>query len=210
MVGVVDDCISIAFCVSLFLLHRHSENPPNRGLSRVALGLLCGVAIRPPGRGFEVNATTEGLTKGLWLHHWQALDDNDDHSSSGHACGADAGDASALVPAGGAAAEACLARASPEALPSDLAAAASGGGGGGGGGGGSRPLHAWSVPVATLLLDSEGLGAPGGDLRGYDSKLVRKGGRFLYVWGFFLCSALKRWDESLFNSRGLRCISDQY
>jgi hypothetical protein len=174
------------------------------------LGLLCGVAIRPPGRGFEVNATTEGLTKGLWLHHWQALDDSDDHSSSGHACGADAGDASALVPAGGAAAEACLARASPEALPPDLAAAAASGGGGGGG---SRPVHAWGAPVATLLLDSEGLGAPGGDLRGYDSKLVRKGGRVLLFGGCFSaqhskgrmnsCSILEGCDVSLINTSGL-------
>lgn len=84
------------------------------------------------GRGFDVNATNEGLTKGLWLYHW--LEDFD-------ACALDA-EEDATGPGGcshgGSAADEGIA--------------------------GGR--------VATLLLDSEGLGAPGSDLNAYDPKLV--------------------------------------
>lgn len=158
------------------------------------------LATRPPGRGFEVNATTEGLTKGLWLHHWQALgdhgggDDDDDgggRERNGRPCGTAVGAAGELAPAGGAAAEACWASRSPhERRPSaageapTLAAVAAGGAEG------SRHHNqAWGDgPVATLLLDSEGLGAPGGDLRGYDSKLVKnkQRRRWRFSLGVFL------------------------
>ena len=85
---------------------------------------------------FEVNATTEGLTKGIWLHHWRGAGATNaaNGKDSSMTCG-------------------------NPVLPGDASAADDEEEGGGG--------------VATLLLDTEGLGAPGGDLKGYDSKLVR-------------------------------------
>ena len=77
--------------------------------------------------GFEVNATTEGLTKGIWLHHWQEEAEGGGSCSSGSRGSARGG-------AGGSAA-------GGECLADDGGA-------------------------ATLLLDSEGLGAPGSDLEG--------------------------------------------
>jgi len=102
--------------------------------------------FRPPGYGFEVNATTEGLTKGLWLHHWQALDHGPDVMVD-TIIGQQRNNSSS----------------SSRTLPFECTH---------NGGGGSEQCAA-TPAVATLLLDSEGLGAPGGDLRGYDSKLVR-------------------------------------
>ena len=103
-------------------------------LNAVAGGLCDG------GSCFEVNATTEGLTKGIWLHHLRA--------SSGEAAGVSG---TCDTSTSGAAVGACS---------SGGERSSSGGRADGGGG------------IATLLLDSEGLGAPGGDLRVYDSKLV--------------------------------------
>ena len=66
-------------------------------------------------------------------------------------------------------------------LPDEREPAAACGGGGGGGGGEGKPLGeaetgrcsaAADRRPATLLIDTEGLGAPGSDVADYGSKLV--------------------------------------
>ena len=137
-----------------------------------------------------MNATTEGLTKGLWLHHWKALDDVDDvlygdgEGKSAFAAGTSQQDGATSNGVGGVAGAGNTREAAAATGDVNARCAAKENGSASSPECTNKFMKQSSVAspaaAATLLLDSEGLGAPGGDLRGYDSKLVRSKSGAIY------------------------------